>query len=613
MTATENTRIKTYEHILDIIGNGVIAIDHEGNLLAYNRKAQEIFGLIVDSGKMHPGGSLNPGDIVILADTGLGEDDGNLAGADLARLGILETALNPGDAFVAYGSIGGKPGSGCLMKVPQKRGVFEHCTVFSGIRLHIRMDFVERVVDIQVNQNSFKLPYVWSIGHMVALGAGERIPKFFQERGYTYRREDTKQLLYGHAYQAKGMEQYMGNLTGKHIFDIHPADSNPDIVSFCDAAKSGRGSYRNEVKEINGRMTRCSLTVWEKQAILQVEDITELDTLTKQRDSALAALEEREAAENDQGHFSRITGCSPAIGKVRRMARKAALSESHVLLLGESGTGKGLFAECIHRESRRGSKPFVYVNCASIPHGLLESELFGYEGGSFTGARKEGKPGLFEMADQGTIFLDEIGEIPLTLQVKLLHVIQDRRFMRVGGTKPIQVNTRIICATNQDLEAAVQKNLFRSDLYYRINVLPIRIPPLRERPEDLSELIASMVPAICSRAGVPEKGLSQGAKRIIYQYEWPGNVRELENVLERGVNTADHDLIQPEHLGLRFSDYREPAADFKMQTLAQAVETAEGHLFRAVLEQVGGNRHQAMEILGIKKTLFYEKLKRYGL
>ncbi len=612
MELKDSNRMELYEHILDMIGDGIIAVDHSGMISAYNRKAQEIFGLILEAEHAHPAGCLKDNDLIIIASTGLGEDDGSLTALDLERIGIEKCSLEYGDAFVAYGYLGGKAGTGTVISVSRKKEVYEQHLRLKGSSVHIRMDFIHRQVDITVGHISFKMPYVWSIGHMVALDGDTHILKFFQARGYTYRREDLKRLLNGQPYQAKGRERLEENLIGRHIFDIHPEDSNSDIVSFCFAAAQGTGGYQKEIKEINGRMTRCSLSVWNQQAILQVEDITELDSLMKQRDSALADLEEREASENGGGQFSRIIGVSSATIKVRRMARKAALSESHVLLLGESGTGKGLFAECIHQESRRGSKPFVYVNCASIPSGLLESELFGYEGGSFTGAKTEGKPGMFELADQGTIFLDEIGEIPMPFQVKLLHVIQDRRFMRVGGTKPITVDTRIICATNQDLESITLKGQFRSDLYYRINVLPIRIPPLRERMEDLTGLMASMIPAICSRAGVPEKNLSQEAKRWIYQYDWPGNVREMENVLERAINISDHTLIQAEHLGIRL-DYPVKGGYDQVQTLTQAVEHAERAVIGVALERTKGNNRRAMEMLGVRKTVFYEKLKRYQL
>ena len=602
---------KMYEHIFNLIGDGIIAINSMGIISAYNRTAQAIFGLILDSEQGHPTGQLNPNDWVILADTGLGEDDGDLNAADLRRIGIDSCPLKSGDAFVAYGRYGASTG-GTLIAVPDKKGNFERTFMVDGVDLHIRVDFAHHLTEIAIGSASFSMPYVWSVGHMVALDGSTGRVKFFQAKGYTYRREDLKRLLAGEPYRAKGLDGAKEILVGRHIYEIHPPDSNPDIVSFCHAAERGTGEYRKEIKEINGRMTRCSLSIWNGQAILQIEDITELDALKKERDFAVEALEQQKGSGGAPGNFARIIGRSAAMERVRIIAQKASKSESNVLLLGESGTGKGLFAECIHLESRRAAGPYIYVNCASIPHELLESELFGYEGGAFTGARKEGKPGMFELADRGTLFLDEIGELPMTLQVKLLHAVQDRRFMRVGGTQPVPVDIRIICATNQDLEEAVRLHRFRSDLYYRINVLPIRIPPLRERPEDLTELIASRVPEICTRAGVPEKSLSPGAKRLIYRYDWPGNVRELENVLERAINLADHLEIQPEHLGISAVESAESASSCP-QALAKAVENAERAAIRAALEQAGGNRSKAMEILEIRKTVFYEKIKQYQL
>ena len=244
-----------------------------------------------------------------------------------------------------------------------------------------------------------------------------------------------------------------------------------------------------------------------------------------------------------------MVGSSLAMQRVMDLIRRVAPVDSTILLLGESGVGKGVLAAEIHRLSPRRSGPFVRIDCAALPGSLLESELFGYSPGSFTGARREGKPGLIEQAHGGTLFIDEIGDVPLELQVKLLHVIQERRIIRLGAVTPTAVDIRIIAATHRDLEAMVAEGRFRADLYYRLNVVPVKIPPLRERPEDIPVLARTFLDRFCARYRV-ERTLTPEAVERLVAYSWPGNVRELENLVERLVVTLDEREIRPEHLPL---------------------------------------------------------------
>jgi transcriptional regulator with PAS, ATPase and Fis domain len=228
----------------------------------------------------------------------------------------------------------------------------------------------------------------------------------------------------------------------------------------------------------------------------------------------------------------------------------AALTNSNVLITGESGTGKELMAQSIHNASDRSHMPFVAINCGALPRGLVESELFGYEGGSFTGSKKTGNPGKFELADGGTIFLDEIGDMPLDVQVALLRVIQEKEVCRIGGSKPKRIDIRIIAATNKNLAEEVQNKTFRQDLYYRLNVLVINMPSLRKRKEDLEPLINSILERIKSRTNKPYLAIEVQAMNLLKSYDWPGNIRELENILERAANTCRNFTISKSDIPL---------------------------------------------------------------
>ncbi|HVJ48857.1 sigma 54-interacting transcriptional regulator [Desulfitobacterium sp.] len=311
--------------------------------------------------------------------------------------------------------------------------------------------------------------------------------------------------------------------------------------------------------------------------------------------------------------FSSIIGNSPAILGAKTFAEKAAAGKSTVLLLGESGTGKELFAHAIHAASSRNNKPFVRVNCGAIPGELLESELFGYEEGAFTGAKKGGKPGKFEIANSGTIFLDEIGDLPLAMQAKVLRVLQEKEVERVGSNQILQLDIRIIAATHRNLEKMVSNGEFRRDLYYRLNVFTINIPPLREREGDVILLSDYLLEKIEREMGASPKVLDRKVKDLIKLYAWPGNVRELQNALERTMNVAEGDRICIRDLPLYLQD-REGGQSLKvLQPLAFEIAEAERKAILKALELTTGNKAKAADILGIHRTNLYRKMEKYGL
>jgi PAS domain S-box-containing protein len=308
-----------------------------------------------------------------------------------------------------------------------------------------------------------------------------------------------------------------------------------------------------------------------------------------------------------------ILGVSADIKNLKKEALKAATNNLPVLISGESGTGKELFAQAIHQASERRLYPFVRINCAAIPKDLLESELFGYEKGAFTGASSEGKSGKFEVAHHGSVFLDEIGDLPLEMQPKLLRVLEEKEFERVGGTFLVRADFRLITATNQDLEGMLHDSRFRKDLYYRLNVIPLTIPPLRERREDIIPVVRALLYQISQDASLPEIEIEPQAEKVLMQYDWPGNVRELSNVLERVVSSLEGDAI---HLcDLPFYLYRGRRAPVapERRSLKHLQSSAEIEAIRYALESTNYNKARAAHILGIHRTLLYKKIKRYNL
>lgn len=315
-----------------------------------------------------------------------------------------------------------------------------------------------------------------------------------------------------------------------------------------------------------------------------------------------------------------ILGTSPEIQRVRDIIGKIADTDSTVLILGESGTGKELVARALHYGSARNNKPFVPINCAAIPEDLLESELFGYEKGAFTGAIAT-KIGRFEAANEGTVFLDEIGDMSPGLQVKILRVLQEKEFERVGGRSSIKVDVRVVAATNIDLERAVEEKKFRNDLYYRLNVIPIHLPPLRERSEDVLLLVNHFIEKIALRKKKTVKGVNPDALKALEGYDWPGNIRELENLVERLVVLKEPDTFvslkdlpekirkgSVEALGAGAVAFRAEGLDFNT-----AVDNFEKDLILSALNRVNGVKKKAAEILNLNRTTLIEKMKRKGL
>lgn len=308
-----------------------------------------------------------------------------------------------------------------------------------------------------------------------------------------------------------------------------------------------------------------------------------------------------------------ILGDSELIRKLKNQARKDAHSSLPVLILGESGTGKELFAHALHRLSPRSKRAFIVMNCAAIPKELMESELFGYEPGAFTGAAQKGRIGKLELVEGGTLFFDEIGDMPLEMQAKILRVIEEKEITKVGGSKPVRVNFALIAATNRDIETLVQKEAFRSDLYYRINTFVLKIPPLRERKEDILSIAKHFaVSSECNPSRRPIR-FSEEVFQVLLDHDWPGNIRELKNIIHFAVNNlaSDESLIERNHLPLSFLKKRqEPLFSSDQLPFKEAIRHKEKEILQEALRATSGNKMAAAKLLGISRSVLYEKLER---
>jgi two-component system, NtrC family, response regulator HydG len=345
---------------------------------------------------------------------------------------------------------------------------------------------------------------------------------------------------------------------------------------------------------------------------LKVERALELGAARRGRRKAVAMSEY--LTTEAEGKFPELVGSGDKMMLVRRTVEKVAVSDTTVFIAGESGTGKELVARAIHRLSKRANGPFIKVNCGALTETLLESELFGHEKGAFTGAIKQ-KLGRFELADGGTLFLDEVGDVPPAMQVKLLRALQEQEFERVGGEAPINVDVRVVSATNKDLEAEVAAGRFRQDLFFRLHVLPVKLPPLRERREDIPMLCAHFIAKLGPKTNARVRGVGDAALGRIMAYHWPGNVRELENAIEQSLVFAEGDEITPTALPqfLQGGAEEERLAVPRELSLPEILDDLERQLILKAYAKAGRVKTETARLLGIKTSALYYKLEKYGI
>jgi PAS domain S-box-containing protein len=409
---------------------------------------------------------------------------------------------------------------------------------------------------------------------------------------------------------------------GKHVKEIFPESRIPYILEtgrpeiryyrseFEDRYIVSRRIPLKEGKEIIGAL---SFTLF--RDISEMGDLLQRFNLVKNK--MIYYKKELESIKSSKYTIEHIVGRSPQIVQMKEQIYKYAQGDSTVLITGESGTGKELVVHAIHQVSKRKHHPLIVVNCTSIPKDLLESELFGYEPGSFTGANQKGRLGKFELAHKGTIFLDEVGDMPLDLQAKVLRVLQEREIERIGGKMPIPVDFRLVAATNKNLDALVNEGRFREDLYYRVNVLTILVPPLKERKEDIPPLTQYILQRLNSKLERGVTCVDEEVYRIFAEYHWPGNVRELENVLEYAVNNAGSDTISPNSLPFFLTSFRKgsafiPSGNRKI-SLQRAKDEFEKSFLIETLKKTKGNRLEAAKMLGTSRSGLYKLLNKFGI
>ena len=597
---------------------GFVMVREDGTIGAYNDMAKDVTGVVLNFGTGHPEGKICKDDIVIIADNELGNDDG-LTLEDLKLLNISDTSIKEGDTLLAVG----------VYKNDKIQPIYKYGKNYSygrEMRLSVRylgfsitadVDSGKRNLRISVDGSKYSMNYLVAVGHMVVIDGNTGQVKFFQAKGYGIRGEEIGKLLRGKSYMAKN--------PGKGREDMMPTIGRPvaEVLNgkeFLDALQKlmteEHGQTTEDLFMLYKRMLYCRLVRIKTGepsdgVYVFIQDIEMMESIISSGNILIKEIEQINKkgvlsywGENSD-KLSSFIGNTQEMIVVKNLAYKASKTKFNVLLTGESGTGKSKLAREIH-DLWNPEKPFVEVNCSAIAESLFESELFGYVPGAFTGATSRGKVGYLEEADGGTIFLDEIGELPWNIQVKLLYVLQYKRIYRVGSTKPINIDVRIIMATNRNLEEEVKKGNFRQDLYYRINVFPIDIPPLREHKRDLYVLANSILTKCCQKYDMPEKQFSEEALEVMGNYDWPGNVRELENIIERATIICDGGLIYSEHLMLHEEVKR-------AGTLKEHIDFYEKQLIKDALYKHNNDRKKAMEELGISKTVFYEKLKKYQI
>ncbi len=409
---------------------------------------------------------------------------------------------------------------------------------------------------------------------------------------------------------------------GKPISEIMPRSRLPETI------KSGESNLC-EVCSIRGRkMVAMRAPIYDqgniigamsKSLFLDMSTAKNMAAYLGSKDTSDSEAHTIKSGYKTKYTLENIVGSSPTISMPKAISRQVANNVSNVLIVGESGTGKELFAQAIHNAGSRSNAPFVRINCACIPDNLLESELFGYEEGAFTGAKKGGKKGKLEMASHGTIFLDEISEMPLVMQSKLLSFLQEREFERVGGSEPITADVRVIAATNINLEEAVLQGKFREDLYFRLNVVTLMLPPLRDRVEDIPLLINHFMDKLSRKLNTPLLEVDSDALHLLKAYHWPGNIRELENILERAINLAcmeDELNISAHHFPTLVNQVNADIQDLDPHynlPLSKAVENLEHQMIMRTLQNSNDNKVLAAKILDIHPSVLYRKIKKYNL
>ncbi|MGQ9558863.1 MAG: sigma 54-interacting transcriptional regulator [Desulfurispora sp.] len=559
--------------ILQSVHNVVLAIDYQGRVIVYNAASERVFGIPADQVLGRYISDVIPG-------TGL--------------LKVLKTGKS---------HIGRKFVVGNSLYVVNRTPIIRNGAIVGAIGVAQEITELQHLAE--------ELEVVKELK-----GTLETIFDSSQE-GYIAVNNDGQIIMINRAF-AELLEVEPGEVIGKHITEV-VAESELHHVP-----RTGRPQY-GEIVRIKGRETvvmrypirKNGMVIGAVSKVL-FRDVNQLVALAEKINNLHRELSyyksELQQVQGPRYSLDNIIGSSPAMIRLKETIRRVAQGPSTVLIRGESGTGKELVAHALHAASQRRFGRFVKVNCAAVPENLLESELFGYQEGAFTGARKGGQVGKFELASGGTIFLDEIGDMPLAMQAKLLRVLQEKEIERLGDSRPRPVDVRVVAATNRPLEELILEGKFREDLYYRLNVVSLQLPPLREHPEDIGELVMHFINKFNLEFGLHVRDLEKEVWELFHQYNWPGNVRELENVIERAFNMVEGSTLQVAHL----PHYLQKQARGKKRLVSDKplpalLDQVEKEALLEALQSTGGNKLQAARLLGISRAWLYKKMKQYQI
>lgn len=599
--------------VMNASTHAMFTLNSSGIVTNINLKAKERFGLFCQSRYSHGAGKILRGDIVIIADTSIGADDGKLRPEDLQKIGIFNEKIKSGDMIIAVGVYNSRDKKPKYKFLDEKESSsLRMDTVFCGHKITVGIENKEAYA--VVDGNKYGINYFLCIGQMLVIDKDTGTVKFWEEKGYSARKEGIGNLLRGGHFGEKSKDLEI-KVVGYHYKEFFEGEDFEKAIS--DILCGKENTLLDREYEVNGFALVASLFAIQGEkktegVVVKFRHVEDMKQTIEERNEAIKVAEKsyKRAEENilvPVNIFTTLFGNSTAMLSVKRYAYKLSQMDCNILITGESGTGKSYLANAISKvQLRKG--PFIVVDCSTISSSLFESEMFGYVAGAFTGANSKGKKGFFEEANGGTIFLDEIGEMPTQIQAKLLHVIQNKMIYRVGSTKPVHVDVRIIASTNRDLKRGVEEGWFRTDLYYRLNAFTLHLPPLRNCKEDIFFIIDNLMEEIRKKYHMPEKYLSGEVFSKLLNHDWPGNIRELENVLEYAMAFSESEIIYPEHIKIESGSEAE-----ERRTLREQLKAEEKKIIEKVLFQCGGVRKEAIERLGVSKTVFYEKLKEYQL
>lgn len=599
--------------VLDHVSEGIAILDSNLDIRYANLSFHMMMGLYPQFGPGHAEGRWEKGDIIILACNQIEMEEHMLFIEDLQYIGVDARDIKPGEGIIAIGVLGGEIGSAFVKIIPSRKTCFvEQMEYQLDGKTHIlvQINDMEHELNVYINHEKIMLKYQFYNALCVALEKTSHTLKFYQSRGYTLRKENFSDLVQGRHYAEKNnIKTELQLCAGKNFRDLHP---EAECVRAAQKVLTGKTngiegipfifnflSYNVSIyqqKDKHGQVQGCIAIFKNMTAVKQLQD------------KILAEDKEKQS-------FVDIVGTSKEIHHSITLAKKIAKSTSTVLILGESGTGKGLFAKAIHENSHRASRPFIPVNMAAIPENLMESELFGYVKGAFTGASDKGSIGKFQAAENGTLFLDEIGELDINLQSKLLQAVQEGIIYPVGSATPIEVDIRLIAATNKDLEEEVECGRFRKDLYYRLNVITLDMIPLRHRKEDIRPLVEYILPKVSQKIEKRVTEIDADVWNVFYLYDWPGNVRELENILESAANLTEDSMIHMEDLPKRITNEvnHKFTANNTIATIKDISSNAEKEMIANILSITRGNKTDAAKMLNISRSSLYNKINKYQL